>query len=715
MTTNVLDGLVARVLDPDLRAALHTEISVLRETKQFGLVFERHFPENVRLVSHPIRRGVRVQLRDTVGNGETWFVAKVEGETARLQGADGSTSDRALRELVVVREFGEPVYPGLKRLGAISNGGDRRPHLILKGENHHALHTLLYVYEGQVDCIYIDPPYNSGGARDWKYNNDYVAEDDAYRHSKWLSFMEKRLRLAKRLLNPADSVLIVAIDENEVHRLNLLLSEIFRGSKIQMVSALTNPAGASIIDQFSRVDEQLFFVHIGAARPKRTIAETTPLETIISDPLNDQETAKPRKKKAFSPESLQRSGGNSRRKDTKAKFFPIYIDPKIPRIIGCGDHLPLGTPLTKAPTAPGGLIQQWPIKEDKSEACWQLSAPTFRRYMDEGRIRLGRKKKNGAYGISFLTKGHMKAIENGELVVTGRDANGAMIVKDAEGRSRTRVGKTMWINGAYSATEHGSTLLRSFIPGRKFSFPKSLYAVEDALRFYVADKPDALILDFFAGSGTTAHAVARLNRQDGGRRVSVCVTNNEVSGEEADELRAEGFLPGDADWESRGIFDFITRPRIEAAFNGRRTDGEPVEYEYRFIDPFPAQEGFKENVEFLELTYLERTQVERKKSFSSIAPLLWLKAGAEGALIEQENATFCAPEDARYAILFNLALWQNFADEIRNRSDLKFVYVVTDSVSQFQQIRTELPDGVEASMLYEDYLRNFEIRAGVTQ
>ena len=101
-------------------------------------------------------------------------------------------------------------------------GGDRPANLVIKGENYHALQALMYPYEGKVDCIYIDPPYNSG-ARDWKYNNNYVSDDDAYRHSKWLSFMDKRLRLAKRLLNPADSVLIVAIDENEVHRLSLLL------------------------------------------------------------------------------------------------------------------------------------------------------------------------------------------------------------------------------------------------------------------------------------------------------------------------------------------------------------------------------------------------------------------------------------------------------------------------------------------------------------
>ena len=301
-------------------------------------------------------------------------------------------------------------------------------------------------------------PYNTG-ARDWKYNNDFVDSDDAYRHSKWLAMMERRLKLAKRLLNPKNSVLIVTIDENEVHRLCLLLEELFHSSKIQMVTALINPAGASIIDQFSRVDEHLLFVHIGAARPQRTIAETTPIRSKKTTESNIWE-------------SLQRSGGNSRRQDTKAKFFPIYIDEHARRIVGCGDHLPEGKSLLDVPNPPPGCVQQWPIKTDGSEACWQLSAPTFLSYLKEGRVRLGRKKSSGGWGMSFLTTGRMKAIADGELAIRGRDESGALIVENSQGRARTRVGKTMWINGHYSATEHGSTLLRGFIPKRKFPVPK---------------------------------------------------------------------------------------------------------------------------------------------------------------------------------------------------------------------------------------------------
>src|SRR6185295_18547061 len=103
---------------------------------------------------------------------------------------------------------------------------DRPYHAVLDGENFHALQLFVYLYEGQVDCIYIDPPYNTG-ARNWKYNNRYVDSNDQYRHSKWLAMMKKRLWLARRLLKPNTGVLIVTIDEHEVHHLGMLLERVF--------------------------------------------------------------------------------------------------------------------------------------------------------------------------------------------------------------------------------------------------------------------------------------------------------------------------------------------------------------------------------------------------------------------------------------------------------------------------------------------------------
>lgn len=703
--------------DSQLAADLKREVEALSGRRAFGLNFERHIPEMVELPGRPVRRGDKVRFLPERGEKPTsvdrrlWRVVRIrrtnEGREADLvpqqhTETEQQRASRAVDDLVVVAEFRDPIYPGLVSTGKIERGGDRPFHTVINAENFHALQVLLYTHQGKVDAIYIDPPYNTG-ARNWKYNNDYVDSDDLYRHSKWLAMMERRLKLAKRLLNPNDGVLMLAIDENEVHRVVLLLEQVFSASKIQMVTILINPAGASIIDQFSRVDEHLLFVHVGAARPSRTQTDTTPGTSTF--------VAKDGRAKPFQWESFLRSGGNSRRQDTKAKYFPVFIDEEEARIVGCGDYLPEGVDRRTAPPPPDGCISQWPLKTDGTEACWQTSAPTFRKYLGAGRVRLGRRnRRTGRWGISFLTSGAMRAIERGELVVEGRDARGPLIVKNAEGRLRSQVGKTLWTNVAYSATEYGSTLLRNFIPGRRFPFPKSLYAVEDALRYYIGDKPNAIVLDYFAGSGTTAHAVMRLNRQDGGHRQSISVTNNELSQEEEARLRRTGHRPGDAEWDALGICEYFTKPRIEAAVTGKTPAGETINGDYRFTDEFPIAEGFEENVEFLTMTYEAPRPVAHNRAFEAIAPLLWLRAGAQGRQIERAKHDFDVAD--LYAVLFDLDSSQDFLAAIIEAETVRMAFIITDDDRGFQMVCGELPTRVETIRLYESYLTNFMINTG---
>ena len=141
----------------------------------------------------------------------------------------------AAEDLVVVAEFRDYIYPGLVSTGKITRGSDKPFHTIINGENFHALEALTFTHRGKIDMIYIDPPYNTG-ARDWKYNNDYVGEEDLYRHSKWLAFIERRLKVASALLRKEASVLIVTIDEKEYLRLGLLLEQTFPETRIQMIS-----------------------------------------------------------------------------------------------------------------------------------------------------------------------------------------------------------------------------------------------------------------------------------------------------------------------------------------------------------------------------------------------------------------------------------------------------------------------------------------------
>jgi adenine-specific DNA-methyltransferase len=253
--------------------------------------------------------------------------------------------------------------------------------------------------------------------------------------------------------------------------------------------------------------------------------------------------------------------------------------------------------------------------------------------------------------------------------------------------------------------------LKKLLPGRDFPSPKSLYAVEDALRFFLKEKPDAIVLDFFGGSGTTAHAVARLNHEDGGRRRSITVTNNEVSEEEAKALRSEGLQPGDPEWEALGIFDHITKPRITAAVTGRTPEGEEISGHYRFRDEFPMAEGLHENVEFFELTYLDAAQIEVDHAFAGIAPLLWLRAAGRGPIVdachEAEGRRKPYAWTEQYGILFNTDRWRSFVSERPDTATT--VYIVTDSITEFSSIAGELPGHLDIVRLYERYLTTFAV------
>ena len=220
-----IDDLVGQIADEKLRARIQDELKKLSQQKKFGLVFEEHLPECTPLYEVPVKRGSQVALKTGKINDVYKVIDIVDGKALCISIAGKEEASFNVGDLVCVAEFGEPIYPCLKQIDTVCNAPDSSLwHTVIEAENYHALQLLEYLYAGKVDCIYIDPPYNTG-ARDWKYNNDYVDSSDAYRHSKWLSFIEKRLRLAKRLLNPKDSVLIITIDEKEYLHLGCLLEE----------------------------------------------------------------------------------------------------------------------------------------------------------------------------------------------------------------------------------------------------------------------------------------------------------------------------------------------------------------------------------------------------------------------------------------------------------------------------------------------------------
>jgi adenine-specific DNA-methyltransferase len=624
----------------------------------------------------------------------------MKGKKAVLA-ADGAEEQVACDDLVVVAEFGEPIYPGLRRLGSIDRGGDKPAHVVIKGENYHALEALRFSHAGKVDCIYIDPPYNTG-ARDWKYDNDYVDADDGYRHSKWLAFMERRLRLARDLLNPDDSALICTIAEDEVHRLGLLIEQIFATANVQMASIVINPSGAGGFG-LNRVEEHAFFVWLGAASPARWT------DDLLTDGADDSNA---RVRGGLSWESLLRSGRRWYRAERPNLCYPVKIDPETMEIAGTGSPFS-GADESDRAVEIDGLPVAWPVRRNGRLGVWRVEPPTLMSLVERGyayasSYDAGRR----TYSLKYLLEGTIELIESGDVSVTRTGHRGQ--VEAAELSLIGKAAKTVWYRSSHNAGKHGSDLIESLVPGSDFDYPKSLYAVEDAVRLAVFRKPEAVVLDFFAGSGTTGHAVMRLNRQDGGARSSIQVTNNEVSAQDAERLSGAGYLPGDPEWERNGIFERITRPRMSAAATGSRADGQAVSGDYKFIDEFPIAEGLEENVEFLELRYLDIEDVELDLVFEAVAPLLWLRAGGAGPVIDRRCDDAGTPKTLdvtdHYGVLFDPDHWRAFVEKLPE--SVKTVFVVTDSASVFASVAAELPSGVDVVRLYENYLSTFAINRG---
>ena len=477
--------------DSNLGQELEREFKALASRRSFGLNFEQHLPESVELPGRPVRKGDKVRVlppRGWAKKGDLrlWKVCSVERENgkrlAQVQLIDADKPEQKqvlVEDLIVVAEFQDYIYPGLISTGKVERGGDKPYHTVINGENFHTLEALTFTHRGKIDAIYIDPPYNSG-ARDWKYNNDYVGAEDLYRHSKWLAMIERRLKIAKNLLNPQCSALICSIDEKEYLNLGLLLKQTFPEARIQMVSTVINAKGIIRDNEFSRTNEFLFFAFFGNHR-------ITPEQKQVNN--NKVRWA-----------SLRRSDVESARGTPKGgpeQFYPIYINEQTEKIDHIGNPIKLDEDASSAPDIPG-CTTVLPIRDkgDVLEMNWGLTISTLKERLEKGYVKAivsGQKKKK--ITIYYLTSGQIDDIEKGNIVVEGFEQSGAAKVSYSDGKRSNPT--TQWAKDSHNAQSHGSDVLRELIPGREFPFPKSIYAVEDALRIVVGEHPDATVLDFF--------------------------------------------------------------------------------------------------------------------------------------------------------------------------------------------------------------------------
>ena len=695
-----INDLINQIQDPELRDRIQKEVNKLAKQKKFGLVFEEHLPECTPLYDMPIKRGCNVMLRDNAENKSIYIVVKVDGDTAYCVKKDNNTETATfnLNEIVRVAEFGEPIYPYLIPMDSVCNAPDSGLwHTLIEADNYHALQLLEYLYGGKVDCIYIDPPYNTG-AKDWKYNNDYVDCTDMYRHSKWLSFMQKRLVLAKKLLNPKDSVLILTIDEKEYLHLGCLLEEIFPEAHIQMVSTMINPANVARAGEFGRSGEYIFFVMIGEAAPLRVKLSR---EWVSSKGRTHTGNIR--------WDLLKRSGTNSEREHSPGGFYPIYIEPSTGRIASIGEPLPKG--ISKAPQKEG-LIALLPIRQNGSEGNWQWSTATFEERLRQGRIKTGGNANKG-FTIYILKDGEYSKIVNGEFNITGYGINGEIIVEDNETDYVMAVPGDIWKIASHDSTQYGSRLIGNIFYDRRFTFPKSLYAVKDSIYFFTANKPNSLIVDFFAGSGTTLHAVNLLNTEDGGNRRCIMITNNEVSNEESKTLTEQGYRPGDPDWESLGIARHVTWPRTVCSIEGHDINGEPLKGNYIGSEK-PMADGFAANAAYFKLGFLDKTAVELGMHFKEMLPVLWMKSGAIGKCPTIDDGAIpnmLILPDNQLAILINENAFATFEEELAQHPEIQTVFLATDYDVNYRAMVKNL-HVANTYQLYRDYLDHFRLNMG---
>jgi adenine-specific DNA-methyltransferase len=418
----------------------------------------------------------------------------------------------------------EKQFPVLKEIKdrKIVTDNTSRTNLLIEGDNYHALSVLNYTHKGKIDVIYIDPPYNTGN-KSWKYNNDYVEKDDSFKHSKWISFIHKRISLAKNLLSD-QGIILFAIDDYEIHTSRLIFDSIFgENNRLGTITVVHNPGGRSD-DRFIATAHEYLLVYANNSQSAKI--NLLPFNQEQKDEFKFEDSIS-----KFKTQSFIRTGSNSMRADRPNMFFPIFINEKT---------LEISTEYKNE------YREILPIDPQGNERIWRWGKDT----VDS--------KKETEFIVKFDIKKNKYSIS----------CKKRLLDVSNEGKKP----KTFWNEPKYNASSWGTILLQNILGGDKlFNYPKSLYAVKDAV--HISSKNDSIILDFFAGSGTTGHAVMELNKEDGGNRQYILCTNNE-----------------------NNICEEVTYERLKRVIKGyKNKKGEKVE-------------GLGGNLEYLKCEYIDKTR-----------------------------------------------------------------------------------------------------------
>ncbi|MCC6922893.1 MAG: site-specific DNA-methyltransferase [Nitrosomonas sp.] len=362
-------------------------------------------------------------------------------------------------------------------LAAIDHLDDNLDGLLIHGDNFQALNLLQERYREQVKCVYIDPPYNTDASA--------ISYKNGYKSSSWVSLMDSRISRSRDLLTK-DGVLVAAIDDAQQRELSFLMSRIFDSRILGTVSVRSNPSGRPTQSGYAVSHEYLLFA---GATSDSVIGRLPPtVEQMARFNQHDEDGV-------FEWRNLRREGSNSDRSARRALYYPIYIDGEKIRVpkMSWSDITESWVDI-ESPKAGEQVV--YPNNDDGAEKTWRWEGKTVMTSLKSLAVRKDRSGKNYIY---------YKRRPNEEGIVS----------------------VSSWFDAKHSSTEHGTALLKHLFGGSMFLYPKSIHAVVDAIYIAGASKTNALILDYFGGSGTTAHAVINLNREDNGRRKYILVEQGE--------------------------------------------------------------------------------------------------------------------------------------------------------------------------------------------
>ena len=333
---------------------------------------------------------------------------------------------------------------------------DGQMNFLIEGDNLASLKLLEKTHKDKIDLIYIDPPYNTGN-KDFIYSDIFVDSLDSFKHSKWLSFMKKRLLIARRLLS-RKGIIFISIDDNEVAQLKLLCDEIFGNDNFrgQIVRGTGTPTGQGNAILSNEIDYILVY-----AKTEQAIFNGLPFNSEDAKIYNlEDEYGK------YLVRPLRKTGGDDRREDRPSMYYPV--------------------------TAPDGT-QIYPIAPLGYESRWRCQEKTYKQLIDDHRIEWKQDKTGWKVYQKFYLDGRTKQVGN------------------------------LWID--IEGNKKATITMRNIFGENIFSFPKPVELIYRIAQ--IASYKNSCILDFFAGSGTTGHAVMKLNAEDGGNRKFILCTNNE--------------------------------------------------------------------------------------------------------------------------------------------------------------------------------------------